>query len=313
MGKYLLMMMMIFVSVMLVIPAIAEAKPEQPTQQKVFNSAEEAVDALITACKNNDTDMLLDLMGHNYAGIVNPSDGKMAKLHRETFYKMAIENRQLETFKEGVVNLIVGNIEYPFPIPIIKDKDGWRFDTATGLEEIVSRRIGENELAVIAVCRVYVKAQREYIEKDRDGDKVAEYAQKLISEGNKKDGLYWDIEKHPDGELSPLGPMVAAAQDHLSGNKNAKNSPFFGYYFKILTKQGENAPGGKYDYIVNGNMIGGFALAAYPADYGVSGIMTFIINQQGVLYQKDLGENTLDQVKKMDEYNPDNTWSVVTD
>ena len=313
-SKYLFMIAILsFILMAQVLPVFAEETQPQPTQQKVFKDAGKAVDALITACKNNDTKMLLDLLGHNYKNIVEPADAAMAKIGREKFYKLAMEKRQLETSKEGNVTLIVGNLEYPFPIPLIQVKGGWRFDTPAGVEEITNRRIGENELIVIAVCREYVKAQREYIEKDRDSDQVMEYAQKFASEKGKKDGLYWEIDKDPSGEPSPFGPLVAEAQEYLTARKGEKGSPFFGYYFKIITKQGENAPGGKYDYIINGNMIGGYALAAYPAEYGFSGIMTFIVNQQGVVYQKDLGEKTGEIVKKMDEYNPDKTWNVVTD
>lgn len=313
-NRYLMLVFILsFVFLAQVIPVFAAETPEQPTQQKVFKSADEAVDALITACKNNDSKMLLDLFGHNYKNIAEPKDAAMAKLHRATFYSLAMEKRQMETSKDGSVTLIVGNLEYPFPIPLIQVKGGWRFDTPSGVEEITNRRIGENELIVIAVCREYVKAQREYMEKDRDNDQVLEYAQKFASEEGKKDGLYWDIAKDPSGESSPFGPLVAKASDYLTARKEEKGTPFFGYYFKIITKQGENAPGGKYDYVINGNMIGGYALVAYPAEYGFSGVMTFIVNQQGVVYQKDLGKDTSDTVKKMDEYNPDKTWTVVTD
>lgn len=313
-NRYLMLVVILsFVLLAQVIPVYAAETPEQPTQQKTFKDADEAAEALIAACKNNDSKMLMDLFGHNYNQIVEPTDPAMAKLHREAFYNLAKEKKQLEVLKDNSVTLVVGNLEYPFPIPIIKDKGGWRFDTPSGVEEITNRRIGENELIVIAVCREYVKAQREYLEKDRDNDQVLEYAQKFASEEGKKDGLYWDINKDASGEPSPFGPLVAKASMYLTARKDEQGTPFFGYYFKIITKQGENAPGGKYDYVINGNMIGGCALAAYPAKYGFSGIMTFIVNQQGVVYQKDLGEKTNDIVKKMDEYDPDKTWSVVTD
>ncbi len=294
-------------------PAFAADTMEKPTQQKVFKTADEAADAIITAAKNNDSKMMLDLLGHNYKEIADPTDSALAKISREKFYKLASEKKQLEAVTDGSYILVVGNIEYPFPIPIIKDKNGYRFDTPAGVDEITNRRIGENELVTIAVCREYAKAQREYAEKDRDGDRVKEYARKFVSDEGKKNGLYWDMTKDPESEMSPFGPLVAKAEEYLEAKKDEKGTPFFGYYYKILTKQGENAAGGKYDYVINGNMIGGYALVAYPAKYDVSGIMTFVINQQGVVYQKDLGKGTSDVVKKMDEYNPDKTWTVVTD
>jgi hypothetical protein len=190
----------------------------------------------------------------------------------------------------------------------------WAFDTEAGKTEIVNRRIGRNELLALQAVRAYVEAQREYAEHDHDGDGVLEYATKFRSSPDKKDGLYWPTGE--DGEISPIGPFVAAAQS-LGYLKNTDPSappePFRGYYFKILTSEGTNAPGGKYDYIVNGNMIGGFALVAYPAEYGDSGIMTFIVNQQGRVYEKDLGTNTTKIAEAMMMYDPDKTWKVSPD
>jgi hypothetical protein len=211
--------------------------------------------------------------------------------------------------------LEVGTNAWPFPIPLVRTTNGWQFDTQAGVEELLNRRIGRNELDVLGVMRAYVDAQREYASRDRDGDNVLEYAQKIRSSPGKTDGLYWPPELN--GEVSPLGPWVAQAQSegYLSEPRaaDAGPQPFHGYLFKILTRQGKHAPGGKYNYIINGNMIGGFALAAWPARYGDSGVMTFIVNQQGRVYQKDLGERTARIVKGMSAYDPDTSWQASQD
>jgi Protein of unknown function (DUF2950) len=211
--------------------------------------------------------------------------------------------------------LVVGTNNWPFPIPIVKTNGGWYFDTAAGRDEILDRRIGHNELAVLDTMRAYVDAQREYASAYRDDSQVLKYAQKIVSSPGKTDGLYWPIELN-DVE-SPLGPSVAAAQDlGYFSKKNADQAepePFHGYFFKILTRQGKHAPGGKYDYVINDNMIGGFAMVAWPAEYGQSGVMTFIVNQQGVVYQKDLGPDTAKIARKMTRYDPDDSWQRSAD
>jgi hypothetical protein len=203
--------------------------------------------------------------------------------------------------------LEVGTNGWTFPIPIVQTNGSWFFDTLAGKDEILSRRIGKNELATLEVVRAYVEAQREYASRDRDGDEVLEYAQKLTSSPGTHDGLYWP----EDGETSPLGPLVADAQAAGYDLQNMK--PFHGYLFKILTRQGKHAPGGNYDYIINGNMIAGFALVAWPAQHGDSGIMTFIVNQQGRVYQKDLGPKTDRLAQSMTVYDPDSSWRVSPD
>ena len=192
-------------------------------------------------------------------------------------------------------------------------KDGqWFFDTEAGKDEILNRRIGGNELATLQVVRAYVEAQREYAAKDRDGREVLKFAQKIISSPGAKDGLYWPPEL--DGEISPLGPLAAdAAAEGYGKTPGNKRQPFHGYFFKILTRQGKHTPGGKYNYVINGNMIAGFALVAWPAEYGESGVMTFIVNQQGRVYQKDLGPQTAKTAEAMKAYDPDKTWAVSPD
>jgi hypothetical protein len=220
--------------------------------------------------------------------------------------------------KEGDAKVIlhIGNENWPFPIPIVKKNGQWFYDTEAGKEEILNRRIGENELTAILVCRTYVKAQREYTLKDWDGDGIFAYAQKLRSDRGKRNGLFW--RSAPGEEVSPLGELVAKARvegykKETAVFKEEKSSPFHGYYFKILTGQGKSAPGGKYNYIINGNMVGGFALVAFPSNWGKSGVMTFIVNQQGKVYQKNLGPDTLKIARKMKVYNPDKSWTPVTE
>jgi hypothetical protein len=201
-------------------------------------------------------------------------------------------------------------------VPIVKKDGGWFFDTDAGKDELLSRRVGKNELATLPVMRAHVEAQREYASRDHDGDGVLEYAQRLVSSPGKRDGLYWPLDF--DGEESPLGPLVAYAQaevysPELRDEKEVERGPYHGYYFKILTRQGKHAPGGKYDYVINGNMIGGFAMIAWPADYGGSGVMTFIVNQQGRVYQKDLGPKTSKLASRMKSYDPDPSWTLSPD
>jgi hypothetical protein len=207
--------------------------------------------------------------------------------------------------------LNIGAENWPFPIPLVKKDDRWSFDTEAGQEEIINRHIGEDELNTIGVCRTYVDAQREYASKDRNGSEVLQYAQKFKSTPGKKDGLYWKAAANE--EASPYGPLVAEARAEGYGTekKGEGPQPFHGYLFKILKAQGPAAPGGKYNYVINGNMIAGFALLAYPSNWGESGVMTFIINQQGKLYQKDLGSKTEATASRMSEYNPDKSWALV--
>jgi hypothetical protein len=276
---------------------------------RTFATPGEAVAALRTAAKNQDQAALRAIFGPALEDIENP-DRVQATNDITEFAAAMNENVHLTQESDTKYVLDVGSNLWPFAIPIVKRDAKWFFDTAAGDDELLSRRIGKNELAVLEVMRAYVNAQREYASSDRDGDQVLEYAQRLASTPGKKDGLYWSPDL--DGEISPLGPFVAhaQAQGYFGDTPIDKNSPqpFHGYLFRILTAQGKHAPGGKYDYIINGNMIGGFALVAWPAEYGESGIMTFIVNQQGRVYQKDLGPKTAKQAAKMDAYDPDPSW-----
>jgi hypothetical protein len=208
--------------------------------------------------------------------------------------------------------LEVGPVLWPFPVPLLRTSLGWQFDIAEGREEILNRRIGRNELNVLRIMRAFVQAQREYANQDRDGDEVLEYAQKLGSSPGMTDGLYWSPTLN--GELSPFGPLVAYAQaqgySRSTGKAAGQAQPFHGYFFKILSGQGKHAPGGRYDYVINGNMIGGFAMVAWPAQYSESGIMTFVVNHQGRVYQRDLGDKTGRVAQSIHRYDPDKSWGL---
>ena len=281
---------------------------------RTFATPEEAAAALAAGAKALDQSALRALFGPAVADVENP-DHVQATNEFTAFAAAYDQSFRLVHVTTNKCVLEVGTNAWPFPIPIVLRDGRWFFDTAAGKEELLNRRIGRNELAVLEVMRAYVDAQREYASRDRDGDNVLEYAQRLASSPGKNDGLYWTPDL--DGETSPLGPLVAQAQGegYSMGSKaaNAPREPFHGYYFKILTQQGKNAPGGKYNYIINGNMIGGFALVAWPAEYGESGVMTFIVNQQGRVYQRDLGPSTAKTAGKMTTYDPDPSWKVSAD
>jgi hypothetical protein len=281
---------------------------------KAFASPDEAVSALVTATTAKDKETLHALFGPAGADLENP-DRVQATNEMSNFTAAYNEKHRLVRHSETNYVLEVGADYWPFPVPIVKQDGQWFFDTEAGINELRNRRVGQNELSTLDVMRAYVDAQREYASKDRDGDEVLEYAQRITSSPGKTDGLYWPLDVN--GEVSPLGPWVAEAQTEGyfvdPTAFEAKPQPFHGYYFRILTRQGSHAPGGKYDYIINGNMIAGFAMVAWPADYGDSGIMTFIVNQQGRVYQKDLGDHTAKIVKKMQAYDPDPSWTVSPD
>jgi hypothetical protein len=274
--------------------------------QKVFGTPEEAAKVLIEACKDNDRSRLMEIFGDSAKDMIISADEALEKSWRREFYDWAMEAQKLEK-KNGTMVLIVGVKEWPFPIPLVKDAQGWHFDTASGREEIIYRRVGMDELKAISACQAYVKAQKIYADKDRNGDDVLEYAQKIGSSPGKKDGLYWPDEK--GAEMSPLGPLVAEAGDYGKGRK--QGDPFYGYYYKILTGQGDKAAGGAHEYIINGHMVAGFALLAWPAAYRSSGVMTFMVNSNGKVYQKDLGADTAKMAGAMERYNPDSTWKPV--
>jgi Protein of unknown function (DUF2950) len=280
------------------------------TPRKFFVSPEEAVQTLVAAAKSNDRKELLTILGPGSQPIVSSGDPVADKSGRERFVKLYEEKNAIEGAETGRALLTIGNEEYRFPVPIVKKGSSWYFDAKAGREELLNRRIGKNELEAIDVLHEYADAQREYASRDWNGDGVTEFARRFFSTPGKKDGLYWEAKEGE--EESPFGALVATAtQEGYAHSKNAKPSPFHGYYFKILTAQGKHAEGGAFDYVVNGKMILGFALVAYPAQYGASGVMTFIVNQNGIVYQKNLGSKTATVAKKMKRYDPDPSWKKV--
>jgi hypothetical protein len=299
----------------LALPSSTHAAKTSNTVRK-FANPEEAVAALRLATTTADTNALRDILGPGSEDLQNP-DRIQATNELATFSAAMAETNHLVHMSDSLVILELGDDLWPFPVPIAKKDGGWFFDTDTGKDELLNRRIGDNELAILPVMRAYLDAQREYASSDHDGDGVLEYAQRLVSSPGKEDGLYWPPDLN--GQLSPLGPLVAFAQaegysPELRDEKiEVERGPYHGYYFKILTRQGKHAPGGKYGYVINGNMIAGFALIAWPAEYATSGVMTFIVNQQGRVYQKDLGPNTSKLAIKMSAYDPDPSWTLSPD
>ncbi|MGZ4999219.1 MAG: DUF2950 domain-containing protein [Methylomonas sp.] len=306
----------LFLAALISAPLFAHAETSTPAvpaqannvQAKNFQNPDDVAKVFLEALEENDKDQLLALFGSQDSELLSSGDEIEDKNNRLDFVNLAKEKMVTEKLGEDKAIIHVGNTDWPFPIPLVKKADSWQFDTAQGRQEILNRRIGRNELSTVAAMRGYVEAQFDYANADRDGDGVSEYAQKLRSEPGKFDGLFWEAEEGQP--QSPLGPLIAEAraEGYKLKDGSEKPSPYHGYYYRILTRQGPNAPGGKYDYVINGNMIAGFGLVAFPVQYGSSGIMTFIVNHQGKIYQKDLGPKTAETVEKMKEYNPDSTW-----
>lgn len=275
-------------------------------KQQTFTSAEEAATAFVTALKSSDDNELLRIFGADGRKLVRSGDPVSDKENRDNFLRLYSEKNVLIQSDDRMI-LHIGPDSYPFPIPLVKKGAAWYFDTNQGKDEILNRQIGRNELETIQTMLAIVDAQREYVSMDHDGDGLLTYAGKFASDKGKKNGLYWETR---EGEKpSPLGDLVARARNegYMKG-KPAKPFPYHGYYFKILTKQGENAAGGAFDYLVKGRMIGGFAVVAYPAAYGRSGVMTFMVNHDGTVFQKDLGVNTLKIAKSMKSFDPGSGW-----
>jgi len=274
--------------------------------QQSFGTPEAAAEALLTAFKNNDDGALIALFGAEYADKLISKDKVTARESREKLYQEAQKKLILQRDTADRVILVIGPGAWPFPIPLVRSGTDWRFYTAEGLDEIVNRRVGGDELHAIEVCRAYLAAQRQYASKVRDASGVRKFAQRLVSASGKQDGLYWDPAV-ANGEESPFGPLVA----EFFGGGRHRGDPYYGYYFRILTRQGSHVPGGRYNYVINGNMIAGFALVAFPAEHGNTGVMTFLVSHHGKIFQKDLGPRTPEIAKAMQEYDPDATWTEV--
>ncbi|MGO9517473.1 MAG: DUF2950 domain-containing protein [Candidatus Korobacteraceae bacterium] len=295
----------------------AQSQPATPAKAatpaalgKAFDTPQQAADAVIKAAADYDVDALMAIFGPDGKDFVTGGDPVQAKNNAIAFGKEAQAKNSISTdpSKPNLATIIVGDREWPFPVPLVKKNGKWYFDAKTGRQNILYRRIGANELDAITVCRGYVEAQKEYALEIHDDSGVNQYAQKIISSPGKHDGLYW---KNPDGSSGgPIGEAVAKALEE--GYTSGKDG-FHGYYFKILKGQGPAAPLGKINYVIEGIMIGGFALVAVPAEYRVTGVKTFMVSNDGIVYQKDLGPDSLNIVKKMELYNPDKTWQPTDD
>jgi len=276
--------------------------------QQSFKSADEAAAALAGAAKAADRAAILKVLGPDAEDIVSSGDEVADKSIRERFVQAYDEKHKIESQGENMALLVIGNDDFPFPIPVVRRNDAWQFDTSAGRQEILYRRVGENELDTIQVMLAYIDAQDEYADKDR-GFGRGVYAQRVVSQAGQKDGLYWPAAAGE--EASPMGELAAAATAQGYRVGGSSHAPFHGYYYKILTRQGPNAPGGALDYVVNGKMIGGFALVAYPAEYGNSGVMTFVVSHEGTIFQNDLGPKTAQLAEQIKAFDPDSSWTRV--
>jgi Protein of unknown function (DUF2950) len=291
--------------VLLAGPAVAAAAlADQPR----FASPDAALAALTSALEREDGDALADLLGPEHRADLVGGDPAQARQWMDELNALVRQGARLDPNADGSVTVVLGRRDWPMPVPLVQEARGWRFDTEAGLEAIDDRRVGGNELTAIGLLRAYADAQLAYAQADRDGDRVLEYAQKIVSTPGQRDGLYW--EATGDAELSPLGPLVAEA-DAYAKEYHQRGEPYHGYYFKVLTRQGANPPGGAYDYVINGNMIAGFAMVAWPADYGHTGVMTFAVSHQGTVYETDLGDDTETLAPRIAAYDPGQGWEEV--
>jgi hypothetical protein len=292
-----------------VVASATEAAPS--TRYRRFATPDDAVRALIDAAKAGNVDELRAIFGPDSEELIESTDPATARANREVFTVAVAEQWHVVDDRPNRKALVIGNEQWPFPVPLVKDASGWRFDTAAGKEEILARRIGRNELTAIETCRAYVTAQQRYAQAGHDGKAAGVYAQTFRSDVGKENGLYWPAARGQ--KRSPLGDLVAQAAEEGRplGANGGQPTPFHGYFFRILTAQGSVAPGGAKSYVVNGEMSGGFALVAWPAQYKATGIMTFVVNQDGTVSEKDLGPATDVAARKMTAYNPDASWRPV--
>ncbi len=279
--------------------------------QKIFASPEKAVSSFIDALTKNDQKELLAILGPEGESLLSSGDPVADEQGKEDFLQKIGEKNAIEKDGQTKAVLLIGKDDWPFPIPIIKEAEGWYFDTGEGKEEILNRRIGRNEIFTMQTCQAIVDAQREYAMMDSDGDGLLEYAEKFLSDAGKHNGLYWPTTEGE--EPSPLGELLAKAwaEGYKKLGSQGEPQPYYGYYFRMLKQQGSSAQGGAYDYLIKGNMIGGFAVVAYPAQYSNTGIMTFIVNHDGVVYEQDLGVDTEKIAKDMTMFDPDTKWAKV--
>jgi hypothetical protein len=286
------------------VPLAAAAAP-----QETFATPEAAVDGLMAALKADGDAAMIALFGEEHRDLVLQSDRAAASATRAKVLAAMQTLRVLQAPSADRRVLLIGEEAWPVPIPLVRTGERWRFATEEGEDELVNRRIGGNERSAIQVLRAFIDAQRAYAARDRDDDGVLQYAQKLASTPGKRDGLYWPADPAKGEEASPFGPLIAEAAPYLEGHK--AGDPYRGYRFRILTRQGKHAPGGGYSYVINGRMIAGFALVAFPAEYGKSGVMTFVVSHNGNVYEKDLGKDSAAIGAKMSAFDPGPGWTVV--
>jgi hypothetical protein len=288
--------------VSLLLPLAAQA-----AEQRTFSTPEAAVEALIAALKANDEAALVALVGDKHKSLVVTGDAAYDSAKRS---EAAVLLGTFHALDDKVADrrvLLIGPQAWPWPIPLVRQGAAWRFATEQGADEIINRRIGENELNALRVLRAYVAAQQEYASVDRDGDGVLQYAQRLASSPGKFDGLYWQADASRGEALSPFGPLIAESSAYLGQHQSG--DPYRGYRFRILTRQGKSAPGGAYSYVINGRMVAGFAMVAYPAAYGETGVMTFVVNSAGKIYEKNLGKATRALGEQMTTFDPGAGWN----
>ena len=289
---------------LLAVPLAASAAP-----QETFATPEAAVDALMAALKADSDSAMIAIFGEDHKALVVSSDRAASSATRARILAAMQTLRVLREPTKDRRVLVIGDEAWPTPIPLVRVGDRWRFATEEGEDEIVNRRIGGNERNAIHVLRAYIEAQRTYASQDRDGDGVLQYAQKLASTPGKHDGLFWQADAAKGEEASPFGPLIAESAGYLKGH--TAGDPYRGYHFRILSRQGKDAPGGAYNYVINGRMLAGFAMVAYPAEYGASGVMTFIVNQNGKVFEKNLGKDSTALGAKMAAFDPGSGWKEV--
>lgn len=292
---------------LIVVAALATTACSRSIHQKDFASADEAAKALVSALRSNDNSAILEVLGTEATPMIDSGDPVQDKNARERFLLAYDAAHDFDNSTADQSTLEIGTDKWPFPFPLVKNGERWSFDNAKGTEEIVNRRVGNNELSTMQACLAFVDAEREYYAHNPQNDSLLQYAQKFISTEGKKDGLYWPTTN--DEQPSPLGEAFARARgEGYFQNVTPKSEPFHGYMYRLLTKQGPNAKGGAYDYLVGDKMLGGFALIAFPAEYGSSGVMTFIVNHDGVVFSKDLGPDTAKAAVAIDSFDPDSDW-----
>ena len=280
---------------------------EKSTSQRHFETPEQAVDVLLATLREDDMDGMVEIFGSEHKDVYVTADTAADAESRQNFLREADEKLSIETLDPDTAEIIVGDQEWPLPVPLVREEGGWRFDTAAGADEVISRRVGRNEIWAIELCQALVAAQEYYRANDFDGDGIMDYASRLKATSGRHDGLYWPAE--PGGKLSPLHDFVSDEKDYFAARE--QGSPVRGYYGKMITQQGPGAPGGTMDFMEDGRLLHGHALILWPAEYGNTGIMTFIASHHGTVYEQDLGDDSADIAAAIDVFDPDETWSAV--